>query len=112
MIVHSEERRRDPRIPVLVRVECETPQNCIFGNCENLCETGMWIAARQIFDVSQKVILRMVPLTIELGIGQHRSDGDHLVRCSHQGGQVGTIVPGTGASRFPHPLGGGHLILF
>jgi c-di-GMP-binding flagellar brake protein YcgR len=55
---HSEERRRAPRIPVLVRVECETPQNCIFGNCENISETGMLVKARQTFDVSQRVTLR------------------------------------------------------
>lgn len=67
IIVHSEERRRAPRIPVLVRVECETPQNCIFGDCVNLSETGILIADRQTFDVSQEVILRFALPTVLAG---------------------------------------------
>ena len=54
------ERRKSRRIPVLVRVDCETPQNCFFGNCENISETGMLIACRQNVDVSQHVLLRFV----------------------------------------------------
>ncbi len=42
--------------------------------------------------------ISMVPFTIKLSIGQHQSDGRHLVRRPHQQRQVGTVVPGAGAS--------------
>jgi hypothetical protein len=47
-IQHSEERRRAPRIPVLVRVECRTPQNYTVGNCQNISETGMLVKTREV----------------------------------------------------------------
>lgn len=63
----SADRRRAPRIPVLVRVECRTPKNYILGNCENLSETGMLIKARQIFDASENVNLRFALPPISTG---------------------------------------------
>jgi c-di-GMP-binding flagellar brake protein YcgR len=77
-IRYSEDRRRAPRIPVLVRVECETPQICIFGNCENISETGMLVKVRQTFDVSQAVTLRFA-LPQELG-GKVIQTGGTVVR--------------------------------
>jgi c-di-GMP-binding flagellar brake protein YcgR len=66
-IQHSEERRRAPRIPVLVRVECRTPQNYIVGNCRNISETGMLIKSRQVFEVPQAVTLRFALPPISTG---------------------------------------------
>lgn len=62
-----EESRRAARIPVLVRVECKTPQNYILGNCQNISETGMWIKTRQPFDVSQEVTLRFALPPVSTG---------------------------------------------
>jgi c-di-GMP-binding flagellar brake protein YcgR len=67
VISRGEERRRAARIPVLVQAACETPQSTIFGNCENLSETGMLIAARQTFDTAQRVILRFALPTVLAG---------------------------------------------
>ena len=66
-VQHNDERRRAPRIPVLVRVECRTPQNYVLGNCENINETGMLVMARQTFEVSQAVTLRFALPPISTG---------------------------------------------
>ena len=56
----NEDRRRTPRLPLLVRVECKTPQTYVLGRCENISETGILVKARETFDVSQAVIVRFM----------------------------------------------------
>lgn len=54
----SADRRKAPRIPLLIRVECRTPQTYVLGHCENLSETGMLIFSKETFAAGSDVTLR------------------------------------------------------
>ena len=56
--LQEKERRAARRAPIVVRVECKTPRTFAQGNAENISATGMLIACRETFDVSQTVTIR------------------------------------------------------
>jgi len=60
MMHREREQRAAQRAPILVRVECKTPRIYVQGQGENISETGMLIACRETFELSQSVTLRFV----------------------------------------------------
>jgi hypothetical protein len=63
----SDDRRRAPRVPLLVRVECKTPRTYVLGYCGNISETGMLVKCRETFDVAQAVTVRFMLPPIATG---------------------------------------------
>ena len=64
----EKERRTSPRAPLLVRVECKTPQTYVLGNCESISATGMLIQCQQTFEVFHSVTLRFVLPPVRTGV--------------------------------------------
>ena len=56
----EQDRRRAPRIPLLIRVECRTPSTYVLANCEKISETGILVKVRQTFEVAETVTLRFM----------------------------------------------------
>jgi hypothetical protein len=63
----GQERRKTPRVPLLVRVECKTARKYVLGHCENISETGMLVTTTETFDVAEPVTLRFMLPPISAG---------------------------------------------
>jgi len=67
MAPSGQERRKSPRVSLLVRVECKTLRKYILGHCQNISETGMLVTTTDTFDVAEPVTLRFMLPPISSG---------------------------------------------
>src|SRR5690348_3481286 len=68
MTQSGQERRKAPRVSLLVRVECRTPRRYVLGHCENISESGMLVNTTDTFDVAEPVTLRFMLPPISSGV--------------------------------------------
>ena len=61
------ERRKHPRAPLLVRVECRSPAIYVLGTCENISENGLLVRTPQPFEPGHRVTVRFLLPPVQTG---------------------------------------------